>query len=424
MLETFQINANCSLYYIPMKRLKTTTLGIYIHRALNAEEASMNALLPYVLKRGSRLLKTSADMAKYLENLYGASCSVGVVKKGEDQILCFDAESISDRYAPNHEPLTRRLLELFMSMLFEPLVENDGFLPSYVEQEKKNAIDRIQGLINDKRTYAQIRCLREMCEGKAAAISKLGTVEGIEKITPQSLYTYYKKLLRESRIEIFVCGDANISEIQSALSVFPSPAATAAVPRCGIFTREGELKRVTDHLDVTQGKLSLGFRTNISSDDPDFWGLMVGNSIFGSGAHSKLFNNVREKLSLCYYASSQLERFLGLLFVNAGIEFQNFQKAYDEILVQLRAVQSGDISDFEFSSSVNALLNSYESLYDDQRYMQSFYLGEQLAGTNYEISDYINRIKKVTKEDVVRAMNRISLDTVYFLTGKEDAACK
>lgn len=422
MNRSYVVNTNVSLHYIPMGKLKTTALGVYIHRRLNTEEASMNALLPYVLKRGCKLCKDTSQIAHYLENLYGASLSAGVLKKGEDQIIAFDAESISDRYAANNENLMESLIKLLLSMIFEPLAENGGFKAEYVEQEKKNARDRIESVINDKRTYAQLRCMQEMCKGEPFEVYKLGTPEGIEKITAAGLYDYYTKMISESAIDIFVCGEADINKLAEAVREVKIPFVKADIPKTEIFVKKGEIKRVTEKMDVTQGKLSLGFRTNIASADDDFIPLMVANSVFGSGAHSKLFNNVREKLSLCYYASSQIDKFKGLMLVNAGIEFENFDKAYDEILVQLEAVKNGEISDFEFDSSKSALINSYKSAYDDPRYMQSLYLGEIVCGSDYSIEDYIKKIEAVTKDDAVRAMKRAELDTVYFLTGKGENA--
>jgi predicted Zn-dependent peptidase len=173
-------------------------------------------------------------------------------------------------------------------------------------------------------------------------------------------------------------------------------------------------------MEVTQGKLAIGFRTGITPTDKDYPALVVFNSVFGAGAHSKLFNNVREKLSLAYYASSQLERYKGLLLVNAGVEFKNFKLAYDESLVQLEEIRKGNISDLEFDSSIKAITNSYTSTYDDQRSMAIFSLGEIIAGTNETIEDKLAAIKKVTKEQVAEVAKKLTLDTVYFLEGKED----
>ena len=166
-------------------------------------------------------------------------------------------------------------------------------------------------------------------------------------------------------------------------------------------------------------KNAMSFLTNTSPDSDDRYALSVLNSVFGAGAHSKLFNNVREKLSLAYYASSQLEKFKGMMIVNAGIEFENFQKAKDEILVQLEEIKKGNISDFEFDASIKTIVNAYNSYYDDQRALVSLHLSNSVVGTNTEISEYIENISKVTKEDVVRVARKLQLDTVYFLKGKE-----
>lgn len=421
MNKSYAINDNITLRYIPMEKLKTTSIGVYIHRKIgNTEEASLNALLPYVLKSGCRLCPDTTQIAHYLENLYGADLGAGILKKGEDQIIYFDAETISDKYAANGEQLLKELLRLLISMIFEPLCENGGFKKDFVEIEKKNAADRIEGVINDKRTYAQLRCIEEMCKGEPFGIYKLGTIEDTNKITPETLYKHYKKIITSSVIDIFVCGDADMKQISDELKKINLNFEKAKIPESTLHSGSGEIKKITDKMDITQGKLCIGFTTNIPGTSKECAALTVANSIFGSGAHSKLFNNVREKLSLCYYASSGLDIYKGLMLVNAGIEFKNFQKAYDEILAQLEAVKNGDISDFEFESSINALENSYRSAYDDPRFMQNIQIGEIILGTDYSIDDHIKMIKSVTRDDVVAAMKKVELDTVYFLTGKDE----
>ena len=421
MLETININSNIRLKYIPMTKLKTTVLGVYIHRSLNEKDASMNALLPYVLKRSSKLCPTMEDFSKYLENLYGASLGTAVLKRGDDQVLYFDAEAISDKYTPNNEPLLAKLTELMLSVLFEPA---DGcFNDEIVAQEKNNAINRINALVNDKRTYASIRCQEEMCKGENFAISRLGTIDGINEITPQSLYDYYKSIITSSVIDFYVCGDADITAAADKIREYTSKLSftEASVPKTSVLTGSSEVKNVTDRMEVTQGKLAIGFKTNITPESDGYPALVVFNSVFGAGAHSKLFNNVREKLSLAYYASSQLERYKGLLVINAGIEFKNFQKAYDESLVQLEEIKKGNISDLEFESSIKAITNSYQSTFDDQRALATFFLSESIVGTNETIPQKLEKINKVTKEDVADIAKKLELDTVYFLTGKEEA---
>lgn len=422
MVESININSNIRLRYIPLTKLKTTTMGVYIHRSLNSKEASYNALLPYVLKRGCKLCPDTESIEKYLENLYGAKLATAVVKRGEDQIMYFDAEAISDKYAPDKEPILSDLVELLLSVLFEPVTENSVFNKNFVEQEKLNAIDRIESIKNDKRTYASIRCQEEMCKNTAFAISRLGTVEGVEAITAKTLYDYYKEIVTSSFIDFYVCGDADINAIKEKIlnKVSAFTFKKTQIPSTEILLKDENVNRVVEKMDVVQGKMAIGFRTGIKPSDNEYAALTVMNSVFGAGAHSKLFNNVREKLSLAYYASTQIEKYKGLLIVNSGIEFKNFEKAYNETLVQLDNIKNGDISDLEFNSSISAILNGLESLKDDQRAMQNFYLGEEIAGTSKDIDDKKEAILHVTKKDVADVAKKLVLDTVYFLTGKEE----
>lgn len=412
------INSNINLYYIPMTKLKTTTVGVYIHRPLDKNEVSKNAVLPYVLKRGCMLCNNSSDVYKYLENLYGASFASSVLKLGDDQVIYLGFETISDRFAPCGEKLVSDIIKLLVSVLFEPV----QFTHETVEQEKNNAKNRILAEINDKRRYAMVRCGEEMCEGDKFALSVLSTIDDIDKITAEDLKSHYEKIITSSVIDIYICGECDENAVTKELkeSTMKIAFSDSSLPKSQIFTRQGDIKKVTDHMDVVQGKLSMGFRTNIEANSSDYITLMVLNSIFGGGAHSKLFNNVREKLSLCYYASSSLVKHKGIMFVNAGIEFENFDKAYNEILSQLDCIKRGEISELEYTSSINALLNELESYKDDQHMMQLFQLGQKLSGVNLGIEEMKDKISKVTIEDVKNVAKKIELDTVYFLDGKEE----
>ncbi len=417
-MDGLKINSNINLYYIPMTKLKTTTIGIYIHRELKEDEVSKNAVLPYVLKRGCKLCPDSAKIAEYLENLYGASFGASVLKRGDDQIIYFGFETISDKYAPNGEKLAGSVAKLMMSVIFEPTAFEDDI----IGQEKKNAKDRIMAAMNDKRQYATIRCAEEMCAGDRFALRALGTSEGVDAVTADGLKAHYENIITSSAIDIYVCGDADINALSEEIKKYTDKIVfeEANIPKSKLFESKGAVKNVTDHMDVVQGKLCMGFKTGISAGSPDYTALTVMNSVYGAGAHSKLFNNVREKLSLCYYASSNLVKDKGIMFVNAGIEFKNFQKAYDEILAQLETVKNGEISELEFTSSINAVINELESYRDDQHLMQMFCLGQKIAGTNYSIDELKEKTSKVTIEDIKNVAAKTELDTVYFLAGKEE----
>ncbi|MBQ3124874.1 MAG: insulinase family protein [Clostridia bacterium] len=421
-MKRIKINENINLNYISMTKLKTTSVGVYIHRPLNSEDVSYNALLPMVLRSASRLYPSREDIASHLDNLYGATMGSTVMKLGEDHIIYFDAETISDRYTPNGEKLLSELLKLLMSVIFDPKVSDGKFDEKIVEQEKKNAIDKIDAFINDKRQYASTRCQSETARGTAYEIMRFGDKETLSAITANDLYDYYKSIINSSVIDIYICGDADVSEAEKAVREYISGIEFKAgtVTKTEIISRDTDkLNEVTERMDVAQGKLAMGYLTNIKPTDPDSFALTVFNSVFGAGAHSKLFNNVREKLSLAYYASSQLEKFKGILTVNAGIEFENFEKARDEVMLQLEEIKNGNISDHEFTSSINAIVNTCSSYNDDQRALTAFYQSQSVAGTNISLDEYIENIKRVTVADVVAVAKKLQLDTVYFLAGKE-----
>lgn len=421
-METVAVNENIRLHYIPMTKLKTTSVNVCIHRPLNREEASYNALLPMVLMQGSADYGNREEISSRLEDLYGAIMGGTVIKMGEDQIIYFDAETISDKYAPDGEKLLSGLLNLLMSVIFNPKTDGNAFDSEILEREKKNAADRIDAFVNDKRQYASSRCQQETARGTNYAIHRYGTKEDIAKITAEGLYAYYKKIITSSVIDFYICGEAKLDEIQSVVSEFTENMTfvTGEITKTDIIVREnGEINRVTEEMDVKQGKLAMSFLTGVEQGSKDSYALAVFNSVFGAGVHSKLFNNVREKLSLAYYASSMVKKFKGMVVVNAGIEFENFQKAYDEILVQLEEIKKGNISDFEFDSSIITLVNTCKGYYDDQRALASYWLSQEIAGTGVTLEEYIENIQKVTVSDVVRVAKKLKLDTVYFLKGKE-----
>lgn len=416
MLNSVKINENITISYIPMDKLKTTTISMFIHRPLVREDASKNAILPHILKNGSKLCKNATEIAHYLENLYGAKFSAGISKRGEDHILCFDFETISDKYAANGEGLVSKIIDLMMSIVFDSL---DKFDTDIFEIERTNSINKIKNIINDKRIYANYRCQEEMCKGESFEVARLGYVSDLEKLTKDELHAYYKQVITNSLIDIFICGEADIPVIEKQIKEYIKNIdfKTASMPECDIIKRNRPVNVVNERLDVTQGKLCMGFLTDTKLSDSDYFSLVVANAIYGGGAQSKLFNNVREKLSLAYYAGSMLDKHKGFLMVNAGIEFKNYQKAYDEILVQLEEMKNGNISDLEFDSSKGFLINSLSAYDDDQSAMISFYLGEKISGMNWDIDHYKKEIKKVTREDVVNVIKKVHLDTVYFLEG-------
>lgn len=420
-IKTYAIKPGINLHHINTDQFKTVSIGLHFHRQLKKEEAALNALLTDVMQRGNSKLKDTAAISRYLQALYGAYFDADIRRKGEDQILSYVISTVSDEYLPEGEQCVLKAVSMLFDMVLSPLIENGTFRAEYVEQEKVNLINDIEALMNDKRSYAVWRLVENMCEGDPYSIYELGSVEDVKNITPKMLYDQYQTVLQQSPVDIFVTGKADIQAIiqmtkERFIDICPGQ---VSYPETTLYKPSDAMKQVEEVFDVTQAKLSMGFYTGIAPNDARYSTLMVFNSIFGSGAHSKLFNNVREKLSLCYYASSRLERYKGIMLVSSGIESQNKQKAEDEILLQLDAIKNGDISDYEFDVSIKSIVNSLRSMRDSNGYLADYYLGQVVSGTNISLEEQCRLISAVTKEDVVKVAQEIKPEMVYFMKGEK-----
>ncbi len=420
-IKKYELANGVALYHIPDAKYKTVSMSLFLNRPLSRAEATKNALLASVLKRGTNALPEMMQLNRYLEDLYGALYNISVLKKGSVQSIAFEISCLSEQYS---EPgIISKCLDLLMGFLYDGKCENGAFLEDYVSTEKVNLKDEIAAIVNDKRVYADFRCVEEMCRDEKCGICELGYADDVDAIDAKSLYQHYQSITHKSPIDLFLVGEVD-AEAAAAhlkaefakrnLDISPVPMEDAAKPA-------GEVQTITETMDVSQGKLSMGYRTQIGPNDPRYYALLVGNSILGAGAHSKLFNNVREKHSLCYYVSSRMDKFSSILLIGSGIEPKNYEKALKEIKFQVEAVKKGSYTEAEFQIAKEFIINRYQSYQDSPFLLKDFYLGNCLCGNPDTICDAIQKIKAVTFEDVILAFNQVTLDTIYFLAGKNEA---
>ena len=415
-----QLSDGVYLTYLPARKFKTSLLSAQFVTPLRQETASAWALLPAVLRRGTVRYPDLGALSAQLDRLYGASVDYTVRKKGENQCVGFVASFIDDSFAPGGEKLLEPAAELVGELICDPVTERGRFVSAYFDTEKTNLIDAIRSQINDKRDYAAARLLQEMCAGEPYGVSRLGDEKSAEKLQMKKLYAQYGELISTARLELIYIGSAQLDRVRQALDT-----AFSTLPRDGIrdiapsapHPARTEVRVVTEEMDVTQGKLGMGF----SCGSDDYSAVLLGNTLFGGSSNSKLFLNVREKMSLCYYASSAYHRQKRLITVSSGIEFADYQRAYDEILRQLEAVQKGQLEDWELGGARSTLLNAYASMGDSQGKLENFYLGQAATGQSESPEDLAAQLREVTAERVFQAMETVTLDTVYFLKGKEAA---
>ncbi len=415
-----EIMQDVFLTYLPAQHFKTSRLTLNLVTGLDRASASANALLPAVLRRGTVRCPDMESLSAALDTLYGANIDYTVRKKGERQCVGFAAGFIDDGFTPHGEKLLEPVAQQLGELLLEPVTCDGCFLSEYVDSEKANLIDAIRALKNDKRDWADIRLMQEMCAGEPYSVLRLGDEETAGAITADALYRHGQELMASSRVELIYCGGAEERRVEdavlSALAKLPrgnqTPlppvrrAAAPETPRCIIET-----------MDVTQGKLAMGYRC--TSDD--YPAMVLANLIFGGTSNSKLFLNVREKHSLCYYASSSYARSKGILTVSSGVEVTDFERAEEEIERQLHAVQQGDWEDWEQEGALQAIRTSLLSLTDSQGALENFYLGQIASGATETPEELASSLQQVTKERIVAAARTVTPDTVYFLRGKEEA---
>lgn len=422
MVQTLEILPGVILRYMQDTRFKQAALSVQLLRPMAAEEAGVNALIPAVLLRGCREYPDLQRITEKLDDLYGAAVGTLVRRIGDYQTLGFYCSFMEDRFAMHADAVLEPMMDFVGQLLLEPVTEDGGFCKEYVESEKRNLISVIESERSDKRAYAAGRLLKIMCKEDSFGVPRLGEVETIEKITPASAYEHYAMLLRESPMELFYVGSAPrdlVAELlRSRLACLQRQ--VKALPPQRPFT-EAEGREETEQQQIAQGKLCMGFVTPITSRDPRNAAMQVMNSIFGSGMTSKLFMQVREKLSLCYAIGSGYYGSKGILTVNAGIDTQQEAAARKAILEQLEACQKGEITQEELKAAKESALSGLRAVYDSPGAMEAFFSTAAIGGLDRTPEGFAAQIEAVRVEDVVEAANTLRFHSAFFLKGEDHA---
>lgn len=417
MTYTFELSPQVTLRCFPDSRFKQSALSIQFVRPMCREEAALNALLPAVLLRGCESCPDLQQITLRLDDLYGASVGALVRRVGDYQTTGLHASFIEDRYALQNDAILAPMVDFLRELLFAPVLEEGAFREDFVESEKRNLIATIESQKNDKRAYAGSQMIKKMCAADSFGIPRLGEKEQVAAITAQSLYEHYRKVLKESPVHLFYVGSAQPERIAQLLQpLFPYTSHPISLPPQTPYLDSGA-GEYTESLDVAQGKLCMGFVTDITLRSADFAAMQVFNALYGAGMTSKLFMNVREKLSLCYDIGSGYHSSKGILTVSAGIDFDQYDRVRQEVMTQLNACCQEDISPEELTAAKEALIAQLRSTHDSPGAIEGYYATSALSGLSLTPAEYMQAVAVVTCADVARAAKRLQLHTVYFLKG-------
>ncbi|MFJ7939893.1 EF-P 5-aminopentanol modification-associated protein YfmF [Peribacillus sp. NPDC096622] len=418
--DTITEKSGYKLHVVRTDKYKTNTLVLKMKASLTKEDVTYRALLPYVLQSNTSKYPTTPELRSYLDDLYGAGFYVDVAKKGEYQIISFTIDIVNEKFLSDPTPLLEKAFGLLSEVIFNPKKNGEAFDSKTVSNEIRSLKQRIQSISDDKMRYSATRLVEEMCKNEPYALEASGNLQDLETITPESLFAYYKKMLSEDEIDLYVIGDIDESEVEALADKYVSLQERVPVrlPRETGKVVEKE-KEIIENSDVKQGKLNIGYRTQVAYGDPDYYALQLFNGIFGGFSHSKLFINVREKASLAYYAASRLESHKGLLMVMAGIENANYKQALDIIHAQMKEMKQGNFSDEELAQTKAVVKNQLLETIDVSRGLVEILYHNVISGQDISLDEWFAKTERTTKEEIIAVGQKIQLDTIYFLTEAE-----
>ena len=418
MIQTVNLYPGVTLRCCRIDRFKQGALSIQFLQPMRRETAAMNAILPAVLLRGSREHPDMRSITKRLDELYGASVSALVRRIGDCQTTGFFSAFLEDRFAMDGEKILQPMAEFLEELLLRPRTEQGVFCKSFVEGEKRNLIATIESEMNDKRVYASSQLLKLMCKGDSFGLPRLGETEQVAAITAESLYSHYEDLIRRSPVELFYVGSALAEDVAALLRKMFAPldgeraAAPAQTPLSAAQEQE-----VTETMEVAQAKLCMGFVTPVNNRSEDFAAMQVTNALFGGGQTSKLFMNIREKMSLCYSVGSGYYGAKGILTVSAGIDADKAELTKKEVLAQLEDCRQGKFTDEELQAAKEGIASSLRGIHDTPGAIENYYSTSAIAGTGLTPQRYMELVEAVTAQKVAALAQTLQLHTVYLLKG-------
>lgn len=406
-----------TFHQIQTNKFKTDVVAVFITTPLSKEEVTYNAILPAVLRRGTMKTKTQEEINKKLEEMYGAEFNCGIDKTGDNQVLKFYIESLNNQYGLDKEDIIKQSISLILEIVFNPLVENNALKKEYVEGEKNNLKQLIEEKIDNKAKYSYERCVEEMYKDKPYGLYKYGYIEDLDKINEKNLYEHYKKLINESKIDIFISGEIEediIEQIRNNENIEKLSQREPNYKLEGENAIQNDEKVITESMNISQGKLVMGLDVGDLTKE-ETYDAIIYNAILGIGSNSKLFQNVREKASLAYTASSSYIRRKGNIFIKCGIEIQNYEKAVEIIKKQLEDMKNGKFEEEDIENAKKVIISTVSSINEEQDSEITYYFGHEITKSELTIEEYMEKIKNVKKENIIKVANKIKINTIYFL---------
>lgn len=419
-IKNIEIKKGINLHIIKTNKFKTNLLSVFLSTPLSKDNVTKNALIPAVLRRGSKNMISQDEISIALEEMYGASFDCGIDKIGDDQVLKFYLETINNEFLPENEDTLSTAIKILLEVVFNPLINENQFNNEYVESEIKNLKQVIEGRKDSKATYAYERCIEEMYKNMPYSLYKYGNIEDLETINSKNLYEQYTNLINNCKIDIFISGDVeesikdNIINNENIQKLKERDAVYIVNNKENRIKEQKQEQQISESMDINQGKLIIGLDI-LEENDSDKYTALVYNAILGGTPTSKMFQNVREKNSLAYTASSSFIRQKANVFIKCGIDIENYEKALKIIKEQLEDMQKGEFTDKNIEEAKTNIISTINFIPEEQDTELMYYFSQELSGYEMSYEEYIQKINFVSKQNIIDLANRIQINTIYFL---------
>ena len=400
------------------KRYKKNLISVAFSTQLSEETATENVIVPLLLTKCNSKLPSYKAFNNKMSRLYASGIGGTTGRQYDLQTISFGAYYLDDVYALAGEKMTEIMTDILIDCLTSPVTENGVFTAKFIELEKKTAIDNIETAINDKRSYAIERAMKTICKGEPASVCSYGTVEKAKLITPDSAYKAYRRMLETMPCEIICTGCSDFDGVAEKFAAAFEKAGRHDIENTTIALSpvKTQTEEVTERLTVNQSKLVLGFKSH-SDDDA---ALVLLQKIFGGSTSSKLFQNVREKMSLCYYCSAARNDLKGIMLVNSGVENENIEKTKEAVIDQLEEIKNGNFTNEDINFAEMAIKNDLKSVADSAGNVSNWYFDCIRKNDIVTPEEKLERYLGVSKERIIAAAKSMVLDSVYVLTGNEN----
>lgn len=422
--KQFEIKEGIKAHLIKTDLFKTNLICIMLTMPLERKSVTKNALIPFLLRRGTNNLKNLVEINKKLEEMYGASYDCGIDKIGDNQAIKFFIETINDDYTFDKENLLEKSLEVLFDIIFNPLMKDGFFDEEYLKTEKENLRKAIEAKIDNKDLYAFNRCIENMYGDNGFGLYKYGYLEDLDEINKENITEHYRKLINEAKIDIYISGNFDEENTKRILNDnkeikrINSRKENVIINNPSTESKENvdNAKEVQEEMNINQGKLVLGLDIMNLKDNMQY-AATIFNGILGGSANSMLFQNVREKAGLAYTARSNYNKMKNNIFIRCGIEIKNYEKALNIIKEQLENIKQGKFSDEDLKNTKKLIISGIKNIEAEQDTEIVYYIGEEISKVRTAIPEYIENIEKVSREDVIEIANNIQINTIFFLKG-------